>query len=161
MSRGFGFISSLSKSVKLLQPWSVDLTNFTNLIFGGFLPFGTTVGWREPSAIATNLVLLHHKPIKSWKSRPNIMFIKKLETICLLWFSSFWSLLLALSLKVKTLWEGHKIWKITHLFWKINCFYSVVSKHVWYFFQIFAAFLEKLNFMNEKSYRNKEMEIQV
>ena len=36
--------------------------------------------------------------------------------------------------------------KISHLFWQNSCFYSVASKEVGDFFQIFVAFSEKLNF---------------
>ena len=45
--------------------------------------------------------------------------------------------------KVKTLWEGHKIWKkISHLFWGLLS--SVKTNGI--FFQIFVAFSENLNF---------------
>ena len=51
------------------------------------------------------------------------------------------------AVKVKTLWEGHKIWKKSHFKWQNSCFYSVASKQVGDIFQIFVAFSEKLNFM--------------
>ena len=39
--------------------------------------------------------------------------------------------------------------KISHLFWQNSCFYSVVSKQVGDYFQIFVAFSENLNFKGQ------------
>ena len=51
--------------------------------------------------------------------------------------------------KVKTLWEGHKIWKkIFHLFWQNRWFYSVESKQTGHFgVKFLCPFLEKLDLM--------------
>ena len=45
--------------------------------------------------------------------------------------------------KVKILWEGHKIWKNIPL---ILTYYSVKSKQMEDFFQIFSAYSENMNF---------------
>ena len=50
------------------------------------------------------------------------------------------------SLKFRYYEEATKFEKISNLFWQNSCFYSVGSKQVADFFQIFVAFSEKLNF---------------
>ena len=49
-----------------------------------------------------------------------------------------------------TLWEGHKIWKIIQpvVSWQNICFFPSSFKTSGIFFQIFAAFSEKLDLQN-------------
>ena len=50
------------------------------------------------------------------------------------------------TVKVKTLWEGHKFKKISSLFWQNSCFHSIVSKQVLDFSKFFLDFSENLDF---------------
>ena len=48
--------------------------------------------------------------------------------------------------KVKILWEGHKIWKIPHLYWRLLSLVKTSGR----FFQFFVFFSENLNFIEQK-----------
>ena len=63
--------------------------------------------------------------------------IRQLET--------FWALLL--QVKLRHYEKASKFEKNSHLSWQNSCFYSVFSKQVGDFFQIFVAFSEKLKVM--------------
>ena len=53
----------------------------------------------------------------------------------------------SLYLKFRHYEKAQKFEKVSHLFWQNNCFYSVSSKQVGDFFQIFVAFSGKLDFI--------------
>ena len=62
-------------------------------------------------------------------------------------------------LKLRHYEKATKFEKISHLFWQSSCFYSVSSKQVEDFFQIFVAFIEKLSIIrSKKSFSQKLMQ---
>ena len=88
------------------------------------------------SKVSKNLVGIYWKISLIYKHRASCLSVFSAQTVwqCVAHISNNLS-------KVKILWEGHKIWKDFHLFWRLL---SNVKTSRRFFFQIFVTFSENL-----------------